>query len=409
MMKSRIKILIPVIILVILFIGSFLMQTKYNAVIMNAVTGHGAETLFLKQIVVLGTYFAFMNLLVGSIVVCFASMILILFFVLFNRNRMERRTKLKEKLTTIYQQLILEALEDKVFDKKEFKKFRKICNNRFKKNVLIDQIIDVALMMPDDVLIKLRKLYVDLGLINETKKKLYSWKWHNKIKAMKELSHLEITDYNKKIVKYINAKNDILRMEAQIAMVRLSDANSQPFSFLENLTHPFSVWEQITLHELMVESNITPPYFGKWLVSDNHSVGMFCLRMMREYQQLKNIEDLNNMLYHPDSDVVRLAIEVVGDLKVEPLSHTLKKIYKDEPYNNKLGILKSLGKMAIPKTIRFLQNVVDVEDDTELQIEGVKSINCMGELGDSQLKKMLNSDYKNYNIIIKHVLDKKIN
>jgi len=407
-MKNRIKILIPIIVLLVLFFGSFVMQTKYNAVIMNALTGHGAETLFLKQLSVLGTSFAFMNLLIGSIVLCFGIMVSILVFVLFNRNRMEKRAKLKEELLVIYQELILKSLEGEVVTEEKFKKIRKICNNRFKRNILIDQIIDVALMMPEDALSKLRKLYFDLKLINDTKRKLRSLKWHNKIKAMKELAHLDIGEYNQKIMKHINSKNDILRMEAQIAMVRLSN-ESNAFSFLENLIHPFSVWEQITLHELMVEANITPPYFGRWLVSDNHSVGMFCLRMMREYQQLKNVEDLNNMLYHPNNEVVKLAIEVVGDLKIESLTHTLKKIYKEMPYSHKLEIVKSLRKIGSPNTIRFLQNVVDVENDTDLQIEGVKAINGMGEKGQTQLKKMMNSDYKNYKIIIKHVLDKKIN
>ena len=110
-MKHRIKILIPVVILTLLFIGSFIMQTKFNPVIMNAVTGHGAETLFLKQIVILGTSFAFMNLLIGSIVICFTAMILILFFVLFNRRRMEKRAKIKEELRSYAgQSLIIQGI-----------------------------------------------------------------------------------------------------------------------------------------------------------------------------------------------------------------------------------------------------------------------------------------------------------
>ena len=125
-MWNRIKILIPVLIVVILFIGSFVMQTKYNTVIMNALTGHGAETLFLTQIAMLGTSFAFMNLLIGSIAICFTAMIVILIFVLLNRRKMERRARIKEKLTVVYQKLILDALEDKIIDKKEFKKFKKI-------------------------------------------------------------------------------------------------------------------------------------------------------------------------------------------------------------------------------------------------------------------------------------------
>lgn len=405
-MKDRIKILIPVLIVIFLFIISFVMQTRFNPVIMNALTGHGAETLFLKQIAILGTSFAFMNLLIGSIIICFSAMFIILIFVLLNRNRMERRDKIKSSLTEKYQEIILDAIENKIIDKKEFDK---ICNSSFKREILINQIVDVALVMPEETVSKLRKLYIELDLIKISKRKLYSLKWHKKIQALKELSHLLITDYNNKITKYINSKNDILRMEAQIAMVRLSGAEKNAFSFLEHLTYPFSVWEQITLHELMIETDIDPPYFGKWLISDNHSVGMFCLRMMREYKQLKNLDDLNNMLYHPNEKVLKLAIEVVGDLKITELSSTLRKIYKNEPYENRLEIIKSLGKISDPKTIHFLQNVVDTENDTDIQIEGVKAIKNMGELGEAQLNKMLKSDYKNYKIIIKHVLDKKIN
>lgn len=408
-MWNRIKILIPVLIVVILFIGSFVMQTKYNTVIMNALTGHGAETLFLTQIAMLGTSFAFMNLLVGSIILCFTVMIAILIFVLLNRRKMERRAKIKEKLTVVYQKLILDALEDKIIDKKEFRKFKKICNSRFKKNILIDQIIDVALVMPQNMLAKLRQLYLDLGLLKETKRKLYSWHWHKKIKAMKELSHLEITDYNKRIIRYVNSNNDTLRMEAQIAMVRLSDFKENPFLFLDYLKHDFSLWEQITLHELMVEANMKVPDFGQWLYSDNSSVSMFCLRMIREYEQAQNANKVEFMFYHALDNIRHLAIQVAGDLKLDELAFSLKKRYKEENYKNQLEIVKSLGKIGNPKSLGFLQKVVDSENDTQLQIEAVKAINGMGEVGRVYLEKMLNSDYKDYNIIIKHVLDNKIN
>jgi HEAT repeat protein len=321
---------------------------------------------------------------------------------------MEKRAKVKAELTETYQLLILDALDGKVMSTDEFKKFRKICKNRFRKAVLIDQIIDVGLMLPKDMLGKLRKFYIDLGLLKETKRKLYSRFWHKKIKAMKELSHLEIKDYNDKILEYVNAKNNTLRMEAQIAMVRLSD-DENPFMFLEHLDHEFSTWEQITLHEMMLEANIEPPDFTKWLVSDNHDVGMFCLRMVREYQQTEHVDELKNMLYHPNEEVARFAIEIAGDLKLNALTGDLKKLYKDETYQNSLEIVKSLGKIGDSKTIRFLQHVVDSEADTQLQIEGVKAIRACGDDGQIALQKMLDSDYKDYKIIIRHVLDNRIN
>ena len=405
---KKIKILLPILVLTILFIVSFILQSKYNHIILNAVDVEQTEALFLKQIVMFGGSFMFLNLLIVSIVICFLVMFAILVFVLINRRRMENRAKIKEKLTVLYQKLILDALEDKIIDNTEFKAFKKICNNRFKRNILINQIIDVALMLPVDIRAKLRKLYFDLGLINETRRKLYSRHWHHKIKGMKELSHLEIKDYNDIIMNYTNAKNDTLRMEAQIAMVRLSD-DENPFLFLENLQHDFSIWEQITLHQLMIESDMKVPNFGRWLFSDNYSVGMFCLRMIREYNQIKNVDDLERMLFHPCSDVMNLTIQIIGDLNLESLIYTLKKRYKDEPYLNRLEIVKSLGKIGSSKSINFLQKLVDFETDTQLQIEAVKAINNTGEIGKIYLEKMLNSDYKDYNIIIKHVLDSRIN
>ena len=43
-------------------------------------------------------------------------------------------------------------------------------------------------------------------------------------------------------------------MEAQIAMVRLSDGDH--YEFLNLLEKPLSIWEQITLHELLIQHNL---------------------------------------------------------------------------------------------------------------------------------------------------------
>ena len=74
---------------------------------------------------------------------------------------------------------------------------------------------------------------------------------------------MNIKDANNEIYKALNSKNEILRMEAQIALVRLSDDN--PFEFLSQLNRPFSLWEQITLHELIIQHNLSCPSFKKWL------------------------------------------------------------------------------------------------------------------------------------------------
>jgi hypothetical protein len=404
------KIIATIIFLVLLFLFSFALQSKYNTAILNSINLNtkGVDVLFLKQINLFGSSFRFMDLLTTSIIVCFAVATIILIFVLLNRNKMEKRIIIKNNLLVQYQKIILDAVEDKILTDEEIRKFKSIIKNQFNRQVFVQEMIDVALMLPKNTLKNLRKFYYDSGLIKATERKLKCHKWHYIIQGLKELSALDIKDYNDIVMKHINSKNDILRMEAQIAIVRLSnDVNT--FEFLSKLNHNITLWEQITLHQLMVQADLNVPDFGKWVLSKNPSVVMFCLKMIREYNQIQNAKKIISLMHYDNVEVRKLTIEVIGDLKINESIDTLKDCYHLETHENSVEIVKTLGKLSNPNTIDFLQNIVDVNGDVQLQIESVKAIYNMGEIGKEYLEKMLNSEYKNYDIVIKHVLDNKIN
>jgi hypothetical protein len=67
-----------------------------------------------------------------------------------------------------------------------------------------------------------------------------------------------------------------------------------------------------------------------------------------------------------------------------------------------------MRKCADSTFISFLRKVIDKEESAEILVEGVKAIKDSGEIGREILKKMMESEYKDYNIIIKHVLDNRI-
>jgi HEAT repeat protein len=217
---------------------------------------------------------------------------------------------------------------------------------------------------------------------------------------------MNIKDANETIYKALNSSNEILRMEAQIALVRLGDDN--PFEFLSHLIRPFSLWEQITLHELIIQHNISVPSFKKWLTSPNPTVIMFALRMIREFKQNDAEEDMRETLLHPDSSIRQLAVQVAGDLGMRSTLEIMKRMYKNQEYNVCLEIVRSMGKMPDLSMMGFLQLVLDKEDDVQLQIEATKAIENNGEEGVKALVKLMKSEYKNYNIIVRHVLDRRI-
>jgi HEAT repeat protein len=251
-------------------------------------------------------------------------------------------------------------------------------------------------------------LYLKLGLKNDSLEKAKSRKWHKNIKGMRELAFMNIREANDKIIENLNSRNDILRMEAQIALVRLSDDN--PYHFLDLMERPLSLWEQITLHELVIQHNLGVPEFSQWFGSRNLSIVMFSLQMASWFKQKDAEPGVIRLLKHPDENVRYNAIRVCGDLGLQNALPHLRDIYEGESFRNRLEILISFSKVPDEQYIDFLKSVLDMEEDVTLQINATKAIENTGEPGISRLIKLMKSksEYKNYQIIIRHVLDGRI-
>jgi len=349
-----------------------------------------------------GKSVALVNALIFIILASFVTMIILLITILLNRRRMEKEARLRQYLLEKYQSLIIDYL----FGNSGSDAFRSIASDNYRRQVLIDQMIDVSVNLKGDSENKLTRLYMELGLDRDSMRRARSHKWHFRIKGFRELAFMGIKEANDEMYKSLNSRNEILRMEAQIALVRLSD--KEHFDFLSKLERPFSLWEQITLHDLILQHNIPVPEFRKWLSSPNPTVVMFALRMIREFRQREAESEVKIALLHRDRRVSQLAVEVSGDLDMRGTLDTMKRMYKFQDYNGCLEIVKSMAKMPELAMMGFLKLVLDKEDDVQLQIAAVKAIENMGEEGVKALVKVMKSEYKNYNIIVRHVLDRRI-
>jgi hypothetical protein len=214
---------------------------------------------WLKRINYFGKSFALVNALITTIVISVVTMIILLFVILLNRTRMEKEEDLKQYLAETYQGMIIDYL----FTGSSPDRFRQIASDTYRRQALIDQMIDVSVNLKGDAEEKLCGLYLYLGLDKDSIDRANNFRWHKKIKGFRELAFMNIKEANQVIYKALNSKNEILRMEAQIALVRLTDED--PFSFLFQLRRPFSLWEQITLHELIIQHDLPVPEFKKWL------------------------------------------------------------------------------------------------------------------------------------------------
>ena len=304
-----------------------------------------------------------------------------------------------------YQTLLVDYLfsED---NENLFYEIKQIATSKFNQEILINQMIDLSVNLSGEAKEKLRNLYLKLHLDRDSVAKAHSHKWHIQIKGFKELAFMNIRETNWKIRNALKSNNDILRMEAQLALVRLNE--DDPFKFLDDLKKPFTLWEQLNVHEQITFHNLPIPDFSRWINSPNKTVIIFSLRMIQVFKQNHAAQAVITCLGHSDHEVRQTAIKVCGEIQLQEALPYLKQMYKKEDYSNCLAIVQTMRKMPDESVLGFLKLVLDKEDDVQLQIEAALAISKMGEVGIAALVKIVKSEYKNYQIIIRHVLDKRI-
>jgi len=337
-----------------------------------------------------------------------ATLITLLIIILLNRSKIQREQNQKEYLLEEYQQLLMDYLFEQERREETLEDLSQVANNHMNRQFLIDQMIDLSINLKGEIKETIKDLYFKLGLERDSLEKAHHRKWHMNVKGFRELAFMNIRDANEKIIQSLNSNNEILRMEAQIAMVRLSDGN--PYEFLHLLEKPLSIWEQITLHELLIQHNLKAPAFKQWFNSENITVVMFALQMVSWFNQRGVGKEMIRIFDHENGEVRCTAYEACGDMGLKMALPAMIKLYPEESYTNRLEILRSFAKVPDEKYLKFLKEVLDREEDVQLQIEATKAMENTGEPGISMLIKLMKSksEYKNYQIIIRHVLDGRI-
>ncbi len=343
--------------------------------------------------------------LIYVIIFSISGLFVLLIWILINRNKMHARQAETDQLMEQFQSLLIDYLFSE-HNEDEFKKIQRIANSEFNRNILINQMIDLSINLSGDAKEKLRDLYLKMRLDQDSIRKVYHSKWHIQVKGFRELAFMDITEANDKLRQALKSKNNILRMEAQLALVRLNE--DDPFGFLDYLKYPFTLWEQLNVHELITFHNLPIPQFSRWTTSPNKTVVIFALRMIQVFKQQDAAPAIVECLKHHDEDIRHMAIAVCGEIQLRETLPNLRYMYKNEEYPNCLAIVQAMGKMPDEMVLGFLKLVLDKEEDVQLQIEAAMAINKMGEVGISALVKLMKSEYKNYQIIIRHVLDKRI-
>lgn len=253
-----------------------------------------------------------------------------------------------------------------------------ISNKLFKKppvrQILIDTLIRYRKNFRGEVGELLRKLYIDMNLVEDSFTKLRTFKWETKIKALVELTQMDIPISDSMLLPLTNSTNPTLRAASRNAYIQLS--KNEPFKFFDVATEPILPWDQLEMFKIITTTkDITIPNFSRWVsYSNNKSIVTFCLKLIAHYDQQTAIPAVIELLKTKDHYFRAHAINCLGKLSAEVAEEKLVTIYTSQPVNCQIEIIKAIGRIASGKHLEFLKQEFLFSSNFDVQMHAARSI-----------------------------------
>lgn len=263
------------------------------------------------------------------------------------------------------------------------KKFYRMLNHPKARQVAIDELTNCKKNFSGIVAENIIVLYNKLGLLEDSLEKMKNKrKWYLRARGIQELYLMNQKNLLIKIYRETNNRNELVRSEAQIAIIYMTGFNG--LRFLDVISYSLTLWQQIKLLEQL-------KLFGKkedlsdripgWLESKNDTVVVFALRLAEEYQQYAVKDAIMGCLVHPSAAVRTRAIKTLIILADEQTPFILTGYFSKEHFDNQVHILNSLAAMATDEQKPFLERLLDAPDNIiKLKAAVVLANNCSGGL-----------------------------
>ena len=275
--------------------------------------------------------------------------------------------------------------------------------HKWVRQAIIDILIQYRRNFRGEVGELLRKLYLDMGLMKEADEKLKNIHWEVQIKALTELTRMDISISDVTILPLTNSQKPELRAAARNAYVQLS--KNEPFKFFDIATEPILPWDQLELFKIITTTKDIPiPNFSRWVsYSENKSIVSFCLKLIAHYDQQPAIPAVMGLLNNKDHYFRADAINCLGKLSAEHAEPKMLEIYNTQPLNCQLEILKALGRIASGKHLEFLKTEFLYSYNFDIRMHAARSlIKHNTPISRAMVEDIMNTAEDEARLIIKH-------
>lgn len=250
---------------------------------------------------------------------------------------------------------------------------------RLFRQVMITELISGKKALSGTAAANLVLLYTQLGLGRDSLHKLASKKWHLQAQGIQELAIMEQRGCVTRLYRLTNAHNEVVRREAQTAIVQLY--GFEGLRFLEVIDTPLSEWQQIQLLRLLQHATGIPHANAvHWLDSPNPTVRIFTLKLIAE-QHLQEMAPRVLECLRDGNESVRLqAIRCLRELDATDSCPTLIGAYPAEALAGQMAILDALGHIGTAAEVEFLRTELSAPDH-RIKLEAARALVRLGDQG----------------------------
>lgn len=340
------------------------------------------EAILTQYEMVYGT--SVVSLIAGGLILSYAIVAMALMcFILINKVVVHYQERRQERLIARYEDDILMMIVGEL--KRNDPRAYRFTVDRLRiafRGSAITTLKDIMSLLARDLsgvnLRLLYELYQDLRLDQRAIQVLQEGTWYEKVKAVKELAHFEITHATPHLSPLTEDSCVTLRNEAQCALLRLGGASK--LDFLATLDQPITAWQQIRIHRVLKRfPRERLPQFYTYLTNPNEHVILFVLKLIRVYDQTQAREAVVNMLFDQRPTIQQEAIRTVALWLDQEVLKLLINMYDDGDRMVRLPVVQAMQQWVYDQNTRiFLESIVETTRDYTLRMATLRSLKVLG-------------------------------
>ncbi|WP_169720780.1 HEAT repeat domain-containing protein [Arenibacter certesii] len=277
----------------------------------------------------------------------------------------------KDKLDILLIDFINNYLFNDDFDKSnEMVNFKnKHLKTTLDKQVATKQILVFAENLKGESSAVIKEIFYGYGLYDFLIQDLTNKAWFRKARALNVAYQLALNLPSSLVDSLINAKNKDVRQQAFFYFLHRSTDN--PLGFLDKVTTPLTLWEQIHIENGLKSYEGETPDFSNWINHELISVRVFSMKMIADYNQYEHTPILLEFLNHKEHEIRLQAIISLRKMEAPEMIPTLIKKFSRESIQIKQEIFKTIGRIGHVEDLKCLAPYIQ-QEDTVLKVEYLK-------------------------------------